>query len=134
MRYLTTTVFTLACGLCLCSGARAQMPAPSQDPQAMMKMMHLAAQNQLGVLEYCEANGSVGSDVVDLQKRMIGMLPPAQVDGLDAAEDSGKKGIISVGGQQMVLADSAKAQGTTPDAMCKQMGTMLKTQAANMPK
>ena len=108
-----------------------QMP---QGQQEMMKTMHLAARNQLGIIEYCQSQGSVGADVVALQKRMLGMLPPAQVDGLDAAEDAGKKGMVQFAGNSVDIKDAAKAQNTTPDAMCKQIGSMLQAQASNLPK
>ncbi len=115
----------------------AQAPASSGVPgnQAdMVAMMQRAAHNQLGVLEYCQAQGSVDSDTVALQQRMLSMLPTAKVDGLDDAEATGKKGIVSFAGNRVPLADAAKAQNSTPDAMCKQMATMLKTQAAQLPK
>ncbi len=100
----------------------------------MLAMMQRAAHNQLGVLEYCQAQGSVDADTIALQQRVLGMLPPAKVDGLDEAEATGKKGIVSFAGHQVPLADAAKAQNSTPDAMCKQMASMLKAQAAQLPK
>ena len=117
-------------------------PAPTTPPAAaapqgqqdMVNMLHLAAHNQLGVLEYCQAQGSIGPDVVALQKRMLTMLPPAQVDGLDAAEATGKRGVVQFGGSEVAIADAAKARSTTADAMCKQMGQMLESQAAMLPK
>ena len=118
--------------------ALAQAPAtPAGMPQGqqdMVRMMHLAAHNQLGVLEYCQAQNSVGADVVALQQRILGMLPPAQVDGLNEAEAAGKRGVVQFGGSEVPLADAAKAQNTTPDAMCKQMASMLQAQAAQLPK
>ena len=44
------------------------MPAGQQD---IAKIMHLAAHNQLGIIEYCKDQGSVGDDVVALQKRIV---------------------------------------------------------------
>lgn len=105
---------------------------PNQDQ--MMEMMQRAAHNQLGVLEYCKSNGSIGQDVIDTQKRVMAMLPQSQATGLDEAEAVGKKGTVQFGGQQVAIADAAKARNTTPDAMCKQMGEMIQAQAANLPK
>lgn len=118
------------------ASVRAQAPAaPSPQQQAeMLRMMHLAGRNQLGVLQYCQSQGSVAADVVALQRRLLGMLPPAQVEGLDAAEATGKGGVVEVAGTRVSLADAAKAQNTTPDAMCKQMATMLQAQAAQLPR
>jgi hypothetical protein len=110
------------------------VPGAPGNQADMVAMMQRAAHNQLGVLEYCQAQGSVGADTVSLQQRVLGMLPPAKVDGLDDAEAAGKKGVVSFAGNQVPLADAAKAQNTTPDAMCKQMATMLQAQAAQLPK
>ena len=138
--------FALALPVALPVAATAQTTAPAtpapaappaaapQGQQDMVKMLHLAAHNQLGVLEYCQAQGSIGPDVVALQKRMLTMLPPAQVDGLDAAEATGKRGVVQFGGSEVAIADAAKARSTTADAMCKQMGQMLESQAAMLPK
>ncbi|UFN49404.1 pore-forming ESAT-6 family protein [Roseomonas sp. OT10] len=114
--------------------APAAPPATAQGQQEMLRMMHLAGRNQLGVLQYCEAQGSVGADVVALQRRVLGMLPPVQVEGLDAAEATGKGGVVDAMGTRVALADAARAQGTTPDAMCKQMAAMLQAQAAQLPR
>ena len=136
MRLLSLTMMFAALSAPL--PALAQAPAaPAGMPQGqqdMVRMMHLAAHNQLGVLEYCQAQGSIGADVVALQQRILGLLPPAQVDGLSEAEAAGKRGLVQFGGSQVQLADAAKAQSTTPDAMCKQIATMLQTQAAQLPK
>ena len=121
--------------------AHAQAPAMPTMPGAapggqadMAKMMQLAARNQLGIIEYCKDQGSVGDDVVALQKRMLTMLPPAQVDGLEAAEAAGRKGLVQFGGNEVDIKQAAQGQNTTPDAMCKQIGSMLQAQAANLPK
>ena len=113
--------------------ALAQTPAPGQ--QDMMKMMQLAAHNQLGVFEFCQAQGAVGTDAVDLQRRLIGMLPPPTgIDGLDDAEAAGKEGRVEFAGTKVVLADAAKAKGVSTADMCKQMATLVQTQAAQLPK
>ena len=118
----------------------AQTPVPALPPgapagqQGMVTMMQLAAHNQLGVLEYCQAQGSIGADVVALQQKIIGLMPPAQVDGLDQAESSGKAGNVVFAGNTVAIADAAKARNTTTDAMCKQIGSTLQAQAGNLPQ
>lgn len=113
-------------------------PAPgtaaTPGQQDMMATVQRAAHNQLGVLQYCQAQGAVGDDVVALQRRLLGMLPPAQVDGLDEAEAAGKAGTVEFAGSKVALADAARSQNSTPDAMCKRMADMLKAQAAQLPK
>ena len=112
--------------------AQGQMPAEGQAE--MMKTLTLAGRNQLGVLEFCRAQGSVGGDVVDLQRRALSLLPPVQVDGLADAEALGRRGVVSFAGSQTELAAAAKSQSTTVDAMCKKMADMLQSQAATLPK
>lgn len=132
---LVAALITVSSGAVLAQAPATPAPgAPPSDPQAMAKMLHLATHNQLGVLEFCQASGSVGPDVVAIQRKIMTLLPPAQVDGLAEAEASGKKGIVMFGGTQMQLTDAAKNQNTTVDAMCKQIGAMLTAQAANLPK
>ena len=131
-----TATLTIALAPCL---AHAQAPAPlppgaPPGQEAMLQMMHLAAHNQLGVLRYCQDQGSVGTDVVELQGRIIGMLPPATVAGEDQAEADGKTGVVEFAGNKVAMADAAKARNTTVDAMCKQIAGMLQAQAGNIPK
>lgn len=97
-------------------------------------MLHRAAHNQLGVLQYGQSQGSIGADTLDLQRRLLGVLPPMQVDGLDEAEAMGQRGVVDFAGNQIALTDAAKAQSTTADAMCKQIASMLQAQAAQLPK
>ncbi len=132
---MKTRVLAALAFVAVASAASAQTPAtPPPSEQDMLKMLHLGGRNQLGVLQYCQAQGSVGVDVVALQQRMLTMLPPAQVDGLAEAEAAGKRGEVQFGGTHVMLADAAKAQNTTPDAMCKQIGAMMQAQAAQLPK
>ncbi len=118
--------------------ALAQTPAPQPgtppSQQDMIRMVHQAAHNQLGILQYCQGQGSVGEDTVALQQRALSMLPPAQVEGLDEAEAAGKRGVVQFGGSEVQLANAAKAQNTTVDAMCKQIATLLQSQASQLPQ
>lgn len=86
---LRTALATCALGLApllVTNVARAQQPgaapAAGQDGHAAVRMALRIAHNQLGVLQYCQANGSVGAEVVDLQRRLLARmaaaLPPVQ--------------------------------------------------------
>ena len=115
--------------------ALAQMPPPGPEDRAeMLRMMQLGAHNQLGILQYCQAQGSVGADTIALQRRLLAMLPPAQVAGLDQAEAAGRRGVVQFGDSEIPLVEAAKTQNTTPDAMCKQIASMLQAQSAQLPK
>ena len=128
----------LATSLLLFGFGAAQAQTPTTAPPAggadMMHMMSLGAHNQLGVLEFCQANGNLGADKVVLQQKMIGMLPPSSTDGLDAAEATGKTGVISFGGTQTSLPDAAKAQNTTVAALCGKIGDALAQAAKSLPQ
>ena len=126
--------FAMAVVALLPLSAVAQGQAPVEGQAEMLKTLALAGRNQLGVLEFCRAQGSVGTDVVDLQRKALGLLPPVQVDGLADAEALGKRGVVSVAGSQTELAVAAKSRGTTVDAMCKKMADLLQSQAASLPK
>ena len=120
--------------LAACAASAQTGPAAPQSQQDMMKMVRLAAHNQLGVMQYCQSKGSVDADTVVLQRRLVGMLPPGSTAGLEEAEAAGKRGLVQFGGNQVSLTDAARAQKTTPDAMCKQIGALLKAQAAQLPQ
>lgn len=104
--------------------------APTAEQVEMMRTLHRAARNQLGVFTYCQGRGALGPEAVSLQRRMIGMLPPATgVDGLDEAEATGRRGVVSFAGNTASLEDAARAQNTTVEALCRTMGEALATQA-----
>ena len=126
--------FAAAVAVLLPLSAVAQGQAPAEGQTEMLKTLTLAGHNQLGVMEFCRAQGSVGTDVVELQRKVLGLLPPVQVDGLGDAEALGKRGVVSFAGSQTELAAAAKSQSTTVDAMCKKMADMLQSQAATLPK
>ncbi len=98
-----------------------------------MKMLHLAAANQLGLIEYCQSHGWVDSATVDAQKKISAGLPPiTDSSGISDAEDEGKQGTLAVNGNQMKLADAATSKGTTVQAICTQIGSTVKTAANNV--
>lgn len=118
--------------------AQAQTPAPATPPAGgqadMMHMMTLGAHNQLGVLQFCQGKGFIAADTVALQQKMIGMLPPSSSDGVDAAEATGKTGVVSFGGTQTSLEDAAKTQNTTVAALCGKLAAALAQAAKSMPQ
>lgn len=93
-----------------------------------------AAQNQLGVLEYCQSEGHIDGTAVDTQKRILEMMPAATDQArVDAAYEQGKEGVVSALGVEQSLAEAATAQGTDVAAFCTQMAAMLEQAAAQMP-
>lgn len=108
----------------------AQQPTPQQ-----MDMAHAAARNQLGVLTYCQSKGYIDGEAVDIQTKMLTLMPaPADKMAGDAAEMAGKNGKVSALGVEKDLAEAAKAQGTDEGQLCKTMADLVKQVGANLPK
>ena len=97
------------------------------DPYAMA---HAAAANQLGIMEYCQGRGDVGSDAVEAQRSAIARLPASTVSN-DADEALGKQGTLSApNGTKMTMDSVASEHGSTVSALCKQMGSSAVQSAA----
>lgn len=115
--------------------AALSVPALAQTQADQLAVAYQAARNQLGILTYCSDKGFVGADVVEIQKKMVGLIPaPADRSGGDAAEAQGKKGTISAMGMTQDVEAIAKAQGGTAQAFCTQIGTAIKQAGASLPK
>lgn len=92
------------------------------DPLDQAHAAYLAAYNQLGLLEYCEEQGYVGADVVELQSRMMSLLPtPRDPSGAEEAQQTGRAGTIAAGEQTMSIADATAGEGTA-EAVCAEIG------------
>lgn len=110
-------------------------PSFAQTQGDQLAVAYQAARNQLGVLTYCSDKGFVGADVLEVQKRMVALIPaPADKSGGDAAEAQGKKGTIAAMGMSQEIETIAKAQGGTAATFCKQIGDMIKQAGAALPK
>jgi hypothetical protein len=110
-------------------------PAYAQKPADQMAQVYQAARNQLGILMFCQDKGFVGADIVEIQKKMLGMIPvPASKTEGDAAEAQGKKGTLSAMGVTSDIEAMTKAQGSTLQAFCTQIGTAIKQAGASLPK
>lgn len=107
----------------------------AQTPADQLKVAYQAGRNQLGVMTYCSDKGHIGSDIVEIQKKLLGLIPPpADKSGGDEAEAQGKKGVISAMGMTQDIEALAKMQNSTSAAFCKTMGDALKQAAAALPK
>lgn len=111
------------------SGALAQTQADQ------LAVAYQSGRNQLGILSYCSEKGHVGADVVEIQKKMLGLIPaPADKSGGDAAEAQGKKGTIAMMGITQDIETIAKAQNASAATYCKQIGDVVKQAGAALPK
>ena len=96
----------------------------------MMAMSHNSAANQLGVLEYCQAQGYTDASAVTAQKGVIARMP-AYSGSTEAAEASGKQGTITGAGTTMSLSDMATKSNTTEAVLCQKMADNTKQVAAS---
>ncbi len=109
------------------AGQPASPTAP--DPTAAYE----AARNQLGILKYCNEQGFSGTEAVAAQQQMIGMLPEGDATKGTTAEERGAEGTVSIGGNEIALADAAEQQGTTVEAQCKLIEAAVNQVAAQLP-
>ncbi len=94
-----------------------------------------AAQNQLGVLEYCVAEGHIDGAAVEVQTKIMAMLPPAtDTAKVTAAYEAGKAGKISALGIDQELGEAAAAQGAEVAALCTQIADVVKQAGAQLPQ
>ena len=95
-----------------------------------MARAHDSAANQLGVLEYCQAQGHIDGSAIDAQRGVISRLP-AYAGSTQAAEDAGKQGNIVGNGQSYALSAMAAKGNTTEAGMCQQMAANTKQIASS---
>ncbi|MFV0293323.1 MAG: pore-forming ESAT-6 family protein [Paracoccus sp. (in: a-proteobacteria)] len=122
-----TSAFAL--GFALMAGVAGAQTTP--DPDAAIS----AARNQLGVLEYCAAEGHIDNAAAEVQTKMLDMMPAAQDEAaVEAAYQKGKEGTVSAMGVEQSLADAATAQGSDVAALCGQLSTMVQQAGEQLPK
>lgn len=111
--------------------AGAALAQEAAVPQMSMEDAYAAAQNQLGVLEYCQTKADVGNEVIATQNRLMGMIPPPSdtTEAIDAYQ-KGKTGTVSSMGQEVALADVAQQRSTSEESLCQQMAQLV-TQAGD---
>ncbi|MBA8838466.1 pore-forming ESAT-6 family protein [Ochrobactrum sp. RH2CCR150] len=107
----------------------------AQATPEQMEMAYSAARNQLGVLTYCKDKGYTDDAAIEIQNKMLGMIPPpADTAKAEAAEEAGKQGKVSVMGMEQDIAGSAKAQNISEEKLCQTMADAVKQAGAQLPK
>ncbi len=100
---------------------------PSLAQTDLTAMARQSAANQLGLLQYCQAQGAVGDDAVKAERDMIAGMPAAATTSpaaSDQAEALGKQGTMSMpNGQTTTLAGMASTHNMTVSALCQQLGS-----------
>lgn len=117
--------------------AMAQTEAPAAPDAAAMQMdmgmAYESARNQLGVLEFCQTEGHIDGKAVEIQTKLLTLLPEGDKAKGDAAQEKGKTGTVSSMGMEQTLEAAATAQNSSVEALCKQMDTMIQQLAAQLP-
>lgn len=89
-----------------------------------------AAQNQLGILEYCKAQGHGSDKAIQIQKAAIAKLPASgNTAAAKSAYAKGLKGTVSAMGREGNLAAAAKAQGTDVGSLCTKISAAIEQAA-----
>lgn len=115
--------------------ASASMATAQTDPAAGMDDAIAAAKNQLGILEYCQKEGHIEGKAVEVQGKILAMLPPAtDTAKVDEAYAKGQAGTVAAMGVEQTIADAATAQSTEPAALCKQLAEMVEQAGAQLPQ
>ncbi|WP_241557850.1 pore-forming ESAT-6 family protein [Falsirhodobacter deserti] len=115
--------------------AMAQDQAAPAAPQMSMEDAYAAAQNQLGVLEYCQTVGKVDNSVIETQNRLLGLIPaPDDTAPAMEAYSKGKDGTVSSMGQEVTLAEVAESRSTSEAELCSQMAQLVAQAGSQIPQ
>lgn len=119
-------VLAAALGLVVAAGPLSAQETGAED---QARAAYLAAYNQLGILEYCASQGYVPADAVELQSKMMALLPtPPDPSGAPEAQETGRQGTIAAGDQTMDITGAG-----TAETICKEIGDAVTTAAAGLP-
>ena len=119
---IAAAMFGLSCAAMAQEGA-------GQRPDEIVRSRLLAEHNQLGLLEYCQSQETIGADVVAMQRAAMDLLPQGDVAGLDEAEAAGRRGIVAFGTSKVPVAQAAMGEGITVASRCKQMALVVEARA-----
>lgn len=124
----------LAAGLAATTLLAGAAFAQETAPQMSMDDAYAAAQNQLGVLEYCQDKTGIDNSVIATQNRLLGMIPaPSDTSEAMDAYEKGKTGTVASMGQEVPLAEVAQTRSTSEEALCSQMAQLVSQAASQIP-
>lgn len=116
-----SVVISRALALTILMAFQAPNVATAQPGDERARSLQLAARNQLGLLEYCRAQGMVDEKVVSTQREMVQRLSGSPASNpVDSPEEaSGRAGFLAFGERQGRFDESAAAQGLTLKTACE---------------
>ena len=112
------------------SSAQAQPPGQTAET---VRARQLAEYNQLGILEYCQAQGAIGADIVALQRTAVAALPGPRGVAVAEAEALGRAGVVAFEASRVPIADAASGDGMPIRARCKHIAMSVQAQAGIPP-
>lgn len=107
--------------------------AVAQGPEVVARSRRLAENNQLGILEYCRAQGAIGDDVVALQQAAVARLPGQSGSDADEARSAGRAGVVAFETSRVPIADAAMGEGMPIASRCKHIAMSVQAQAGVAP-
>ena len=132
--FVVLPALVLSAGFAMAQTATTEAPAAPAAPVGMdASVAYESARNQLGVLEYCQEQGHIDGKAVEIQTKLLTLIPEGDKAKGDAAQEKGKTGTVSAMGVEQSLETAAQAQNSTTEALCKQMDTMIQQLAAQLP-
>lgn len=129
--YVVVRMLSIAAAMFGLSCAAMAQEGAGRQPDEIVRSRLLAEHNQLGLLEYCQSQGTIGADVVAMQRAAMDLLPQAGMAGLelDEAEAAGRRGIVAFGTSKIPVAQAAMGEGVTVASRCKQMALVVEARA-----
>ncbi len=115
--------FTLI--LVLGGTAAAAAQQPFRGTPETRRSLHLAGRNVLGILQYCQAHGHIGPEAAAAQRALLRKTPPADMLGLDEAEEAGRQGIVAFLDSRVPVEDATRAEGILVGTRCRGMALSL---------
>lgn len=131
MRYTGLCSLFVVAAVCISETAVLAAPqtAPGADDLAAL------SNNQLGLLEYCQAQGYIDGKAIVVQKKLMSMLPAvSDANKMEIAYQKGKKGTVAALDKDVPLADAAARKKTDVANLCQHLGGLIVKAGENLPK
>ena len=127
--YLCPLLIVAAVFMSGTTAAVAQQTIPGADDLAAL------SKNQLGLLEYCRAEGYIDDKAIVVQNKLMSMLPAAKdTNKVETAYQKGKAGTVAALQKDMALADAAQEKKTDVATLCKNLANLIVKAGENLPK
>lgn len=101
--------------------------------EASSDLAIFGAHNQLGVLTYCETQGFIDDLAIQIQNKVIEMLPEAEnLEDAEKAFETGLSGHIQAHGLDMMIDEAAEIRGGDARGYCREVSRLLVQAGASL--